>query len=374
MSAPLVIAGGGLAAQRCCEALRAAGDERPIVLVGGEPHRPYDRPPLSKGLLAGTEDEPAFRPAEWYAEHGVELRLGRRATGLDPVRRRLALEGGETVAYGMLLVATGADAIALPGLAGPGVTTLRTRDDSAALARAIAGGGPLAVLGAGLVGLEVAATARSLGAEVELVEAQPLPLHGILAEPAGRWLAALHRRNGVRLHLGARAARVHRDGAGNVGELVLDDGARIACAHVLVAVGARPSVGWLAGSGIDPGRADALGRTSDPHVLAAGDAVRAGHWEAAARAGAAVAAGLLGRAAPPPAPASFWSDQHGVRLTCVGEPHGCEAGEPRDDGESFELDHLREGRLSAVLLANRPPKALRAARARLTPTPERIAA
>jgi 3-phenylpropionate/trans-cinnamate dioxygenase ferredoxin reductase component len=359
----LVIVGGGLAAQRCIETLRAAGDDRPVTVVCDEPLRPYDRPPLSKEGLLGPVD-PSFRSAEWYREHGVELRLGAAAVELDPARRRVELAGGERLRYDALLIATGARARALPDV--PRAMVLRSSFDGERLRSALLGGGPLAVVGAGLIGLEAAAAARARGVEVTVIEAAPRPLAGVLGPRAGAWLTALHRARGVALRTGVT---VTRDLGG---ALELSDGTRVAAAHVLAGVGVRPAAGWLAGSGLDPAgvAVDGAGRTGLPGVFAAGDVTGGGHWEAAARGGTAVARALLGRGELPGAPPFFWSDQHGVRLQCVGDPRGARellAGGDLTTSE-FELDYEQAGRTAAVLLAGRPPSALRAARARLTTT------
>ena len=375
----LVIAGGGLAAQRCCETLRAAGDDRPVTILSAEPVRPYDRPPLSKDALAGEADV-AFRPRGWYAEHGIELRLDTPAVGLDPARREVimgGLAGGLRVAYDDLLIATGARALMLPSLAPfANVQALRTLADAERLRAAVATGGPLAVVGAGLIGLEAAATAARAGIDVTVIEAAPRPLAGVLGPRAAAWLTARHRAAGVAVRLGTTVVAANGDGA--VEALELADGARVPCAHVLVGVGVRPAVDWVAGSGLEPTgiAVDGEGRTGLPHVFAAGDATGSGHWEAASRGGAAVAGALLGRAARPPAPPQFWTDQHGVRLVCVGNPRDArELGDLTSD--TFELEHIRDGRVTAVLLANRPPSALRAARTRISDQstiPERTAA
>jgi 3-phenylpropionate/trans-cinnamate dioxygenase ferredoxin reductase subunit len=356
MSAGLVIAGGGLAAQRCCEVLRAGGDDRPVTILSAEDVRPYDRPPLSKDVLAG-ETEVAFRPVDWYAEQRIELRLRTAVTGLDAARGEVLVAGGERVAYDDLLIATGAVARVLPTFAGfANVQALRTLADAEQLRGAIAAGGPLAVVGAGLIGLEAAATAARAGVDVTVIEAAPRPLAGVLGPRAAAWLTALHRAHGVTIRTGTTVTGALGDGV--VDQLELADGTRITCAHVLVGVGVRPAIDWLAGA--DP--------TALPHVFMAGDVSGSGHWEAAARQGAAVAGALLGRPARAPAPSQFRSDQHGIRVVCVGDPRDAREVVVHGDmtaGE-FELDHLRDGRVTAVLLAGRPPSALRAARARLT--------
>ena len=356
----LLIVGGGLAAQRCIEVLRAGGDDRPVTLVCDEPVRPYDRPPLSKEGLLG-EIEPAFRPAGWYADHGVELRLGVAARSLDPGRHAITLADGERLHYDELLIATGSRARELPGV--PRAQVLRSSFDGERLRAALLEGGPLAVVGAGLIGLEAAAAARALGVEVTVIEAAPRPLAGILGPRAGAWVTALHRAEGVVVRTGVTVERDLGDA------LELADGTRVECAHVLAGIGVRPAADWLAGSGLDPSgvAVDACGRTGLPGVYAAGDVTGSGHWEAAARGGTAVARALLGRAGLPAAPSYFWSDQHGVRLQCVGDPRGAAEHVSHGDlaSRSFELDHHLEGRTTAVLLAGRPPSALRAARGRL---------
>jgi NADPH-dependent 2,4-dienoyl-CoA reductase/sulfur reductase-like enzyme len=381
MSAGILIVGAGLAGQRCCEALRARGWDGPIRLVGEEQHRPYDRPQLSKGLLAGTAvaGDLTLRPLGWHDEHGVELVLGARATGLDPGRRLLLLAGGACLRYARLVVATGAAPRTLPGLHGrANVHVLRTLDDALALRDVLAPGVRLAVVGAGLIGLEVAASARGRGAAVTVVEAAPAPLAAVVGARVGRWLTDLHAARGVEVISGARIEAVH--GGANVEALGLRGGRRVACDAVLVAVGVAPATGWLAGAGVKPGAiaADAAGRTGLAHVYAAGDACGAGHWEAAARQGATAAATILGLPAPVPAPAAFWSDQHGVRLQFAGTAAGHDRLEVDGDplaGDACALFH-RGRRLVGGLLVGRP-RDLPALRRRLQEShlqPERSAA
>jgi len=381
MSAGVVIVGAGLAGQRCCEALRARGWDGPIRLVGDEEHAPYDRPPLSKGLLAGTTaaGELALRPPGWHTEHGVELVLGARAVGLEPDRRRVLLAGGGRLRYDALVVATGGAPRTLPVLRGrANVHVLRTLDDALALRSMLTPGVRLAVVGAGLVGLEVAATARALGAAVTVLEAAPAPLAGILGLRIGRWLAALHAAAGVEVLTSVAIEAVH--GGRRVGALELADGRLVACDAVLAAVGMAPATGWLAGCGLPPGAiaSDAAGRTALSRVYAAGDARGSGHWEAATRQGATVAATILGVPAPTPAPAAFWSDQHGVRLQFAGTTAGHDRVDVDGDplaGDARALFH-RDGRLVGGLLLGRP-RELPALRRRLhesDPEPERSAA
>jgi len=341
----VLIVGGGLAAQRCAEGLRRRGYEGPVRMVCAEPEPPYDRPPLSKELLAGEagEEDLAYRPAWWYEEKEVELLLGTRAVALDPAARRLRVDSGAELPYEKLLIATGGAARELPFLAGyENVHSLRTLADARVLRRELTAGAHLAIVGAGFIGQEVAATARALGAEVTMIEALETPLAPILGEQVGAWFAELHRTEGVRVLASARLEGAR--GAGRVEELILASGERLACDAVVVGVGTMPATGWLRGSGLeeDGVRTDTAGRTRVPGVFAAGDAsvpfdprfgihARTEHWDAAAWQGAAVATAMLGDYPGTPPLPSFWSDQYGLRIQYVGHAH-------RADGVLLEGD------------------------------------
>jgi NADPH-dependent 2,4-dienoyl-CoA reductase/sulfur reductase-like enzyme len=365
-----VIVGGGLAAQRVAEGLRRRGYERPVRIVCAEPEPPYDRPPLSKELLAGTagEEEVAYRPAGWYAENEVELSLGVRAEALDPERRRVDLGSGAALLYENLVVATGGVPRRLPFLAGANVHELRTLADLRRLRRDLVAGSRLAIVGAGFIGQEVAATARGLGVEVTVVEALPVPLEPIVGSRLGRWFAELHQEEGVRILAGAALESV-RGGGDRVEELVLADGRRLACDAVLVGIGTVPATDWLLGSGLGGGGipVDAAGRSAIPGVFAAGDAclgfeprhgahLRTEHWDAAAWQGAAVAKAILGEEPGRPPLPSFWSDQYGVRVQCVGHPQLADevAVEGDPAGRDFEALFSRGGLPVAGLAVGRP--------------------
>jgi NADPH-dependent 2,4-dienoyl-CoA reductase/sulfur reductase-like enzyme len=365
-----VIVGGGLAAQRVAEGLRRRGYDQPLRIVCAEPEPPYDRPPLSKELLAGTvgEEEVAYRPSGWYEEQEVELLLGVRAEALDPARRQIALDAGGPLPYENLVIATGGEPRRLRFLAGANVHELRTLADLRRLHRDLVAGSRLAIVGAGFIGQEVAATARALGAEVTVVEALPLPLEPIVGPRLGRWFADLHHEEGVRIVAGA-ALESARGSSDRVEELILADGRQIACDTVLVGIGTVPATGWLRGSGLGNGGVpvDAGGRTALPGVFAAGDAclgfeprrrahLRTEHWDAAAWQGAAVAKAILGEETGRPPLPSFWSDQYGVRVQCVGHPQLADdvaiEGDPA--ARDFQALFSRDGVPVAGLAVGRP--------------------
>ena len=359
MTGGFVVVGGGLAGQRCIQALRRRGYAGRLTLVGAEAHLPYDRPPLSKELLAGAVEpaQVALRPESWYAERDVELVLGRAAVALRPREHALVLAAGATLRYDRLLIATGSRPRRLDLLDGAdNVHVLRTCDDALALRTALRPGARLAVVGAGFVGQEVAATARRLGVAVTLVDPAPLPLVPVLGASLGRWLARMHAEEGVDLRLSTTVARVH--GNGRVEALELADGRLIEADAVLVGVGVEPTTGWLRGSGLDTGpvRVDAAGATAVPDVFAAGDAAGGHHWDAAARQGVAAAHGMLGLAPPAPVPPTFWSDQYGMRLQLVGTPGGHDRVDLDGDPASrdFHAVFRRAGRPVAGLAVGRP--------------------
>jgi NADPH-dependent 2,4-dienoyl-CoA reductase/sulfur reductase-like enzyme len=366
----VLIVGGGLAAQRCAETLRRRGYEGPVRMVCAEPDPPYDRPPLSKELLAGTveEESVAYRPAWWYEEKQVELLLGARAKALDPGARTVALDSGAELRYEKLLIATGSAARRLPFLEGyENVHALRTLADARLLRQELVPGARLAIVGAGFIGQEVAATARRLGVEVTMIEALDTPLAPILGEEVGGWFADLHLSEGVRVMTGAMLEGAR--GNGRVEELTLAGGETVACDAVVVGVGTAPATAWLRGSGLDESgaRTDTSGRARLPGVFAAGDAsvpfdprfgthARTEHWDAAAWQGAAAALAMLGEYPGTPPLPSFWSDQYGLRIQYVGHAHHANAvlveGDPGE--RDFEAVFTRSGVPVAGLAIGRP--------------------
>ena len=371
MSKGVLIAGGGLAAQRCCETLRSRGFEERIRVVGDEERTPYDRPPLSKDVLGGARDPATlgFRAPDWYAEHDVELLLGERAVALDPGIKTLTLASGPTLRYDAAVVATGSRPRVLPGTENFGnAHTLRTAQDAVRLRDALRPGARLIVVGAGFIGLEVAATARRLGVEVTVLEAALAPLLRVLGSQLASWFVDLHRAEGVEILLSAHVARLGA-GPGGVEWVQLTDGRQLECDALVVGIGIEPATEWLEGSGLDPTGvpADLTGRTGAPEVYVAGDAARplnpvtgrherSEHWEAATRQGAQVARAILGLPPAPPALPSFWTDQYGLRIQLVGDSR--EADDVEIDGDPEERDFealmLRDGIPVAGLAVGRP--------------------
>jgi 3-phenylpropionate/trans-cinnamate dioxygenase ferredoxin reductase component len=367
---PIVLVGGGLAGQRCAETLRRAGYEGAIRMVCAEPRSPYDRPPLSKQLLLGsiTDESLAYRPAGWYERHDIDLLLGVRAAALLPGERRLSLSTGATLRYARLLIATGSRPRTLPVLGGyDNVSLLWTVDDALTLRDVLLTTPRLAVIGAGFIGQEVAASARARGAPVTMIEAAACPLEGVLGPSLGGWFTDLHRAEGVEVITGTTVDRVV--GNGRVERLYLSDGSVVEADHVLAGVGVQSDINWLAGTGLQmPGGipVDGDGRTEIDNVFAAGDAaatfdpvlgrhVPGSHWEAAGRHGMRAARAMLGLE-PGPAPlTSFWTDQYGIRIQYLGRAQP--ADEVRIDGEPtarcFTATFIRAGRPVAALLVDR---------------------
>jgi len=370
----IVVVGASLAGLHAARALRGAGYDRSLVLVGAEPHRPYDRPPLSKQVLAGTW-EPERTALAGAADDAlaVDWRLGVAATGVDLAARTVALADGTSVAWDGLVIATGATPRTLPGAEGrPGVHVLRTLDDCLAL-RADLDAGPtrVVVVGAGFVGAEVAATCRGRGLDVTLVEPLPVPLGRVLGGVVGDTVAAVHRDQGVDVRLGVGVEAVL--GHDRVTGVRLADGTDIACDVVVVGIGVRPATGWLEGSGLpldDGVVADATCRVA-PGVVAAGDVarwahpgygerLRVEHWDHAIAQGGHAAATLLAGdgGGEPFAPVPwFWSDQYDRKIMLAGRTAGAEevrVVEGSLDERRFVALYRRGDRVVAALGMNRP--------------------
>ncbi|MFI6853476.1 NAD(P)/FAD-dependent oxidoreductase [Streptomyces sp. NPDC050416] len=370
-SAPrrVVVAGAGMAGVQTAVALREQGFTGTVRLIGAEPHQPYDRPPLSKAVLLGKAEGSAFDVD--FEALGIELRLGCEVRGLRPGDHELDTEDGP-VPYDVLVVATGAEPIRLPGAEGvPGVHLLRTLDDAERLRPVLAGRHDIVVVGAGWIGAEFATAAREAGCAVTVVEAAERPLAGALpaevAAPMARWYADA----GAVLRTHARVERVEP------GTVVLDDGARLPADAVVVGIGARPATAWLAGSGIELGPhgeivADQHLRASVPDVYAVGDCAsfpsgRYGerllvhHWDNALQGPRTVAVNIVGRASGEtpavydPVP-YFWSEQFGRFVQYAGHHAAADTTLWRGDpaGPAWTVCWLRGDRLVALLAVGRP--------------------
>ncbi|MFD7600397.1 NAD(P)/FAD-dependent oxidoreductase [Streptomyces mirabilis] len=369
----VAVVGASLAGLSAARSLRKQGYDGRLVVIGDELHRPYDRPPLSKEFLAGTLGEADLSLETDDEDLRAEWLLGARAAGLDRAERAVRLADGREVRADGIVIATGAVARTLPGSEGlAGVHTLRTLDDARALRDELAAGGRLVVIGGGFIGAEVASTAYALGLDVTVVEAAPTPLSGPLGATMGDVVSALHMDHGVRLLCGVGVKGL--SGERRVDAVLLEDGRSIPGDIVVVGVGARPCVEWLAGSGVelDNGvKCGADGRTSLAGVVAVGDCAnwydpRAGahrrveHWTGAReRPDAAIATLLAGGAVEPgvPRPPYFWSDQYGVKIQFAGHAAAAdsvtiEAG-AADDRDVLAV-YRRAGVPVAVLGMNQP--------------------
>jgi 3-phenylpropionate/trans-cinnamate dioxygenase ferredoxin reductase subunit len=374
------IVGASLAGLRAADALRRHGFEGRLVVHGAEAHMPYDRPPLSKELLAGD-----WEPDRCALAHdqglGIEWRPGCAAVGLALAERTLRLEDGREEAWDGLVIATGATPRELPGQPDlPGLFTLRTLDDALRLRAALDAGPRVAVVGAGFIGAEVAATCRGRGLDVTMIEALPVPLERALGGVLGKLVADLHRDHGVDLRLGVGVRRVLGDR--RVEGLELSDGDRVAADVVVVGIGVRPETRWLEGSGIaldDGVLCDAACRASAPGVVAAGDVarwpnprfdevMRLEHWtNAGEQADAAARALLAGEGgAEPFAPVPFfWSDQYDRKIQFAGRASSDDAMRVVDgsmEERRFVALFERGGRLRGVLGMNRPRLVMKARR------------
>lgn len=330
-----VIIGAGLAGAKAAEALRDRQFGGQIILFGTEAHLPYERPPLSKDYLAAKKDLDEFtvQPQSWYRDHDIDLRLNTTVETIDPTAHAIGYASGKHEHYDKLLLATGSSARRppIPGSDAAGVHVLRSIDDAAALRALLTGGSRLAVIGAGWIGLEVAAGARGLGAEVTVVESADLPL-AALGPDVGQVFAALHREHGVDLRLGADVREISTDGGRATG-LRLGDGSTVDANVVLVAVGAHPNVELAEKAGLalaDGGVAvDAALRTSDPDIFAVGDIaaaehpllhtrIRTEHWANALKQPAVAAAGMLGAPGSYDELPYFFTDQYDLGMEYVG--------------------------------------------------------
>lgn len=332
----IVIVGGGLAGATAAKTLRDEGYDGAVHLIGAEAHHPYIRPPLSKDYLAGTAERASVfvESPEWYLEREIDLRLGATVTELDAGAQRVVLDSGASIDYDALLLATGSTArrLTIPGAELSGVRTLRTLDDSEALHDELASGGRrLVLIGSGWIGMEVAATARTLGNEVTILERDPVPLANALGDELGAMFAGLHVEHGVELRTSVVVTEI-TGSDGRATGVRLDSGELFAADLVLVGVGAIPnldlarSTGAAIGSGV---LTDAALRTDVANVFAAGDIaeayhplagmrLRSEHWANALHGGAVAARSMLGQSVSYDDIPYFYTDQYDLGMEYSG--------------------------------------------------------
>jgi NADPH-dependent 2,4-dienoyl-CoA reductase/sulfur reductase-like enzyme len=332
----IVILGAGHAGGRAAEALRSAGFAGKVTLVGSENHPPYERPPLSKDLLAGNcaIERTYLKPREFYEQSGIALRLGTLAAEIERKAQRVRLADGTALPYDSLLLTLGARArrLALPGGSGAAVYYLRDIDDCLVLRDRLGPDKRLIVIGAGFIGLEAAAVARGRGCTVTVIEAAATPLARVAPPALGEFFAALHRRQGVELRTGAAVTAIEMRGGEAV--VALASGERLDADAVLVGIGAVPNSELAAAADLaveDGIVVDAQGRSSDPQIFAAGDVtrhfnpllgrrIRLEAWLNAQNQAIAVAKVMAGGAEPYAELPWFWSDQYDVNLQTAGAP------------------------------------------------------
>jgi 3-phenylpropionate/trans-cinnamate dioxygenase ferredoxin reductase subunit len=331
-----IIVGGGLAGALAAETLREEGFDGRITLLGEEPHRPYERPPLSKDYLQGKADRDSIfaHPEPWYADHAVELRLGTAVTSLDPASRTVTTASGVQLGYDKLLLTTGSTPrrISVPGADLDGVRYLRSVDDSERIKAGFAHAHRVAIIGAGWIGLETGAAARNAGVEVALLERSELPLLHVLGPETAPIFADLHRDHGVDLRSQVAVAELTgRNGA--VTAVILSDGSRIDADMVLVGVGITPNTQLAVAAGLDVDNGilvDEHLRSSDPNIFAAGDVanaynprlgrhIRVEHWANARRQGATAGKAMLGQDAVDARPSYFFTDQYDLSMEYTGD-------------------------------------------------------
>ncbi|SEC20286.1 3-phenylpropionate/trans-cinnamate dioxygenase ferredoxin reductase subunit [Pseudomonas marginalis] len=325
MDAALIIVGAGHAGGRAALTLREEGYSGRLILIGDEPHVPYERPPLSKGLLQGNMDLAgcSLCDSARLAELGIEHIAGNPVSQLDPPQHRLQLADGQWLSYSGLLLATGGRARRLPQ-AQANVLYLRTHDEALALKSALQPGARLVIIGGGFIGLEVAATARGLGCEVTVLEAGPRLAGRVLAPVISEALLQVHRQQGVDVRLNVALESIHAEA------VQLVDGQLLPCDLVVVGIGMQPNIELAVAAGLEVGqgiRVDAHLRTSAPDIYAAGDVCefrlggeyqRQETWRNAEAQGRHAALNMLGRDEPFEALPGFWSDQYDWGLQTVG--------------------------------------------------------
>ncbi|WEJ99964.1 MAG: FAD-dependent oxidoreductase [Candidatus Sphingomonas phytovorans] len=369
----IVILGGGHAGANAVASLRQAGHDGEIVMISDESVLPYHRPPLSKAYLKGgsTLEALYLRPAKFYDTNNIEVLLDARATGIDTARKIVALADGREIAWELLILATGSVARRLdgPGADLDGVHVLRDVKDAEALHARIGAGSRLVIIGAGYIGLEVAASARDLGAEVTILEREPRILSRVACEELSGFFHRFHADRGVVFRTGVSVAALHGE-KGEVCSVELSDGEVLPCDAVLVGIGGSPCDALAIGAGLQCDNGvivDLAGRSSIPGIYAIGDMTRRPmpHYgdrmfrlESVPNAvdqARAVAADIMGKPLPAPDLPWFWSDQYELKLQIAGVPFDADRQIVRhtpDKANSFSIFHLSGDRVVAVEAVN----------------------
>ncbi|RST19567.1 NAD(P)/FAD-dependent oxidoreductase [Streptomyces sp. WAC05374] len=368
-----VIVGAGLAGAKAAQTLREEGFHGPLVLVGEESERPYERPPLSKGYLQGKDERETVyvHPSHWYTDHDVDLRLGTDVTAIDPAGHEVTLADGSRLGYAKLLLTTGSSPrrLPVPGTDLDGVHYLRRLSDSDRIKRLLTSASRIAVIGAGWIGLETAAAARTAGVEVTVLESAELPLLRVLGREVSQIFADLHTDHGVDLRCGVKIAEITGTG-GRANGVRLADGSRIGADAVVVGVGITPNtrLATAAGLDVDDGiRVDAHLRTSHPDIYASGDVasafhpllgthIRVEHWANAVNQSQAAAKAMLGQDAPYERLPYFFTDQYDLGMEYTGHvgPGGYDrvVFRGRTGSREFIAFWLAEGRVLAGMNVN----------------------
>jgi 3-phenylpropionate/trans-cinnamate dioxygenase ferredoxin reductase component len=370
MTDPIVIIGAGQAGARTAAALREAGYSGPVELVGDEAELPYERPPLSKGILTGhmLSSDLQVLPSSYYVEKDITLRLGQYVTELDAVRHRVTLASGTSLPYSRVVLATGGRARPVPIQTGQvdGIRYLRSLKDAAGLRDALRSASALVVVGGGFLGLEVAASARSLGLGVTLIELRPQLLDRIVESEIATLIGNLHRRHGVTLRLGVGFAGILHGPTSPA--VALTDGTSLSADVVVAATGMRPNTALAAQAGctLDDGViVDEYGATSVDGVFAVGDVaqhlngflgrhVRPENWQTAQNQAIAVGRGLAGDRRPYAEVPWFWSDQYGTSIQILGMPEKTDEIVVRGDVATnrFVVLNLSQGQLVGATACN----------------------
>ncbi|MCW3474312.1 NAD(P)/FAD-dependent oxidoreductase [Limobrevibacterium gyesilva] len=369
-----LIIGAGQAGANAAMAMREAGFAGRIVLVGAEPHRPYERPPLSKAMLTADPEPPVpyFHDPARMAERAIELVAGMPAVAIDAAAQRVALQDGSTLPYDRLLLTTGGRArrLSIPG--GEGILYLRTLDDARAIRPRLVPGARIVCIGAGVIGLEIASSARTRGCAVTVLEAAPAAMGRSLTPDFARYMADLHARAGVALHFGTAITAI-----AGMRVICADHATEADCVIAGVGIERNTELAAEAGLAVDGGIVvDAFGRTSAANVYAAGDVTAFWHprfgrrlrleaWRHAQNHGIAVGRVMAGGAAPYDDVPWFWSDQHGVNLQVAGLPAMAARTVLRGDetAPSFAAFHLDEGGCVVAATGVNAPREVRAAMA-----------